>query len=92
MKVCIITNRYPANPDDTASPFVRDFHLALRKQGLEVIIFTPDYQVENTLNEEDIYRFKWGASKKTIGSLNLFNPKNLGLLFLFLQEGRKQLF
>lgn len=92
MKICIITNRYPANPDDTASPFVRDFTLALRKRGVEVIVFTPDYAVENTEKEHHVLRFKWQSSKIPIGSLSLFNPKNLFLIFSFLHRGRKQLF
>ncbi len=92
MKVCIITNRYPANPDDTASPFVKDFTLALRKRGIEIFIYTPDYQVENTEKEENVFRFRWRASKTPLGSLSLFNPRNLFLIFSFLYQGRKQLY
>lgn len=92
MKICIITNRYPANPDDAASPFVKDFTLALEKRGMEVLVYTPDYGVENTERDEKVHRFKWQLSKTPIGSLSLFNPKNLFLIFSFLHQGRKQLF
>lgn|SRR5574341_626921 len=92
MKICIITNRYPANPDDTASPFVKDFTLALKKKGIEVLVYTPDYGVENAEKDENVYRFKWQPSKTPIGSLSLFNPKNLFLIISFLHQGRKQLF
>lgn len=90
-KICLITNRYPAHPDDVASPFVRDFHLGLKKKGLDVSVFTPYYQTDKIERREDVIRFHWLGGQKVVGSLNLFNPKELLQLFSFLKDGKRQL-
>jgi glycosyltransferase involved in cell wall biosynthesis len=90
-KICLITNRYPAHPDDVASPFVRDFHLGLEKRGAEVFVFTPYYETERISPDENVIRFNWAGGKKVVGSLNLFNPKEVLQLFSFLKNGRRQL-
>ncbi len=91
-KVCIITNRYPAHPDDVASPFVRDFHLLLKKRGVDVTVFTPHYHTEMMEYSQDVVRFHWGGGKKVVGSLNFANPRELWQLYSFLRNGRRQLF
>ena len=91
-KLCLITNRYPAHPDDTASPFVRDFHLALRRHRIEVVVFTPAYSVERVETPLGVHRFKWGGGDKTVGELNLFSLEGWLDLYSFLKEGRGQLF
>jgi glycosyltransferase involved in cell wall biosynthesis len=90
-KVCIITNRYPAHPDDTASPFVRDFHVGLKEKGIQVTVFTPLYHTERVEYEEDVIRFRWRGGEKVVGSLNFLNPKELLGLFSFLSNGKEQL-
>jgi len=90
-KICLITNRYPAHPDDVASPFVRDFHLGLKKKGVEVFVFTPYYETEKISPDENVIRFKWAGGKKVVGALNLFNPKETFQLFSFLKNGKQQL-
>jgi glycosyltransferase involved in cell wall biosynthesis len=90
-KICLITNRYPAHPDDVASPFVKDFHLGLKERGVEVFVFTPYYETEKKNPEENVIRFKWAGGKKVVGALNLFNPKEIFQLFSFLKNGKKQL-
>ena len=90
-KICLITNRYPAHPDDVASPFVRDFHLGLKEKGLDVSVFTPFYQAERVEHTEEVVRFRWKGGEKVVGSLSLFNPKELCQLFSFLKNGRDQL-
>jgi len=90
-KICLITNRYPAHPDDVASPFVRDFHLELEKKGVEVFVFTPYYETEKISPNENVIRFKWAGGKKVVGALNLFNPKEAFQLFSFLKNGKQQL-
>lgn len=90
-KICLITNRYPADADDVASPFVRDFHLGLKEKGIKVSVFTPNYQTEKTDEQEDVVRFNWAGGEKVVGSLNPFNPKELLQLFSFLRNGKCQL-
>ncbi len=91
-KMCLITNRYPAHPDDVASPFVRDFYLGLKKRGTEVFVFTPYYEAEKIIPDQNVIRFKWSGGKKVVGALNLFNPKEVLQLFSFLKNGKRQLF
>jgi len=97
-KICLITNRYPAHPDDVASPFVRDFHLGLKEKGLDVSVFTPYYpnldpadQTQKTNWVEDVVRFQWQGGEKVVGSLNFFNPKELFQLLSFFKNGKRQL-
>jgi glycosyltransferase involved in cell wall biosynthesis len=90
-RICLITNRYPAHPDDVASPFVRDFHLELKKRGAEVFVFTPHYEAEKISPDENVIRFKWSGGKKVVGALNPLNPKEAFQLFSFLKNGKQQL-
>jgi len=91
-KLCIITNRYPANPDDTASPFVRDFHVALKRHHLEVSVFTPAYPAEYVDTPAGVHRFFWNGGEQTVGELNLWSPPGWFSLFTFLKQGREKLF
>jgi glycosyltransferase involved in cell wall biosynthesis len=91
-RICLITNRYPAHSDDVASPFVRDFHVELKKRGTEVFVFTPFYETERIAFDRDVIRFKWAGGKKVVGALNPFKPKDALQLLSFLKNGRDQLF
>jgi glycosyltransferase involved in cell wall biosynthesis len=91
LKICLITNRYPAHPDDVASPFVKDFHSGLKEKGVEVFVLTPYYETEKISIDESVIRFKWAGGKKVVGALNLFNPKEAFQLFSFLKNGKQQL-
>jgi glycosyltransferase involved in cell wall biosynthesis len=90
-KICLITNRYPAYSDDVASPFVRDFHLELKRRGVDVSVFTPYYETEKETPDENVIRFKWAGGKKVVGALNLFNPKEVFQLISFWENGKHQL-
>lgn len=89
MKLGIITNRYPAGREDTASPFVRDFVGALRERKVTVSVFTPEYVVDKPETDPEIFRFPWYGSALPIGSLNYRNPFNWLKLANFLYSGRK---
>ena len=84
-KICLVTNRYPAHPDDVASPFVRDFHLELIKRGAEVSVFTPYYETEMINADQNVIRFRWSGGKKVVGALSPFNPREVLQLFSFLK-------
>jgi len=55
-------------------------------------VFTPYYETERIIPDQNVIRFKWAGGEKVVGSLNLFNPKEVIQLFSFLRNGRKQLF
>ncbi len=89
MKLGIITNRYPASPEDSASPFVKDFIEAVRERGITVSVFTPEYIVDKPDNDPEVFRFPWYGSAVPIGSLDYRNPMNWLKLVNFLYCGRK---
>jgi glycosyltransferase involved in cell wall biosynthesis len=91
-KICLITNRYPAYADDLASPFVRDFHLGLRKRDVEVSVFTPHYDASGDDWLEGVTRFRWAGGQKVVGALNPFNPREMLHILSFLKQGKRQLF
>lgn len=90
-KICLITNRYPAHPDDVASPFVRDFHQGLKEKGAEVSIFTPWYDSGGSECSKDVVRFQWRGGTRVVGALNPFNPREARQILSFLRDGRRQL-
>ncbi len=90
-KLCIVTNRYPAHPDDTASPFVRDFHLALKRHRIEVIVHTPKYSAARVEVLPEVHRFEWTGGERTVGELSLFSAEGLMQLYSFLTKGRESL-
>ena len=90
-RICLITNRYPAHPDDVASPFVRDFHLGLKERGIKTSVFTPFYEAEGSEHSCDVVRFRWQGGTKVVGALNPFNPREASQLISFLKDGRRRL-
>lgn len=90
-RICLITNRYPVHIDDVASPFVRDFHLGLKKRGIQASVFTPYYETSKADWTDQVSRFRWAGGEKVVGALNPFNPRELLQLLSFLKQGKRQL-
>lgn len=90
-RICLITNRYPAYADDVASPFVRDFHLGLKKREVEASVFTPYYETAGSDWLKGITRFRWAGGRKVVGALNPFNFRELLHILSFLKQGKRQL-
>jgi glycosyltransferase involved in cell wall biosynthesis len=89
MRLLLITNRYPADADDPASPFVPHFVAALQQCGVDVDVLTPRYREGETgLEPGFIYRFESGSSIP-VGSWNLASPGNWLRLWRFLRHGYK---
>jgi len=89
MRLGIVTNRYPVGPNDTASPFVKDFVSALRERKTSVSIFTPAYLIDKIDDDPEVFRFPWAGSAVPIGSLDFRSPVNWYKLANFLYCGRK---
>ncbi len=86
-RVLVITNRYPCDADDPASPFVPHFVHALSSCGLGVEVLTPRYTHRPPCVEPDyIHRFHTGASSP-VGSWNLMSPANWIRLRKFVAAG-----
>jgi len=76
-RLLLITNRYPAGPNDTASPFVYDFRMALKRLGTDVDIVTPSYNSysdESLYIDKSVHTFEWSDGRRVISQLPLYNP------------------
>jgi len=95
-RLLLITNRYPVDDDDPASPFVPHFARALAGQGVVVDVLTPSYRPElpgreSSADEHNpsvrIHRFASGATVP-IGSWNYLDPRSWLRLRQFLINAR----
>jgi len=79
-RLLIITNRYPAGPDDVASPFVHDFRTTLETAGVEVDVVTPYYQAyqnDAAYIDDSVHAFPWSDGSTVISQLPLYHPASL---------------
>jgi glycosyltransferase involved in cell wall biosynthesis len=88
MRVLVITNRYPVDRDDVASPFVPFFVQALENCGLDVDVLTPDYGHARGDASASVNRFPTGA-KTPIGSWNLVSPVTWWRIWRFFRNGKQ---
>lgn len=87
--VLVITNRYPCDADDPASPFVPHFVTALSACGVDVSVLTPRYTHRPRCHEpEFIHRFETGASSP-VGSWNFASPASWVRLRKFVTAGHE---
>lgn len=75
-KLLIVTNRYPANVNDGASPFVADFVKGLRQHDIDCTVLTPMHHAESYDDDDSVVRFEWGEKHRTIGSLQAYMPSS----------------
>lgn len=88
-RLLVITNRYPCDADDPASPFVPHFVDGLSRCGLDVDLLTPRYTHRPPCREpEFIHRFETGASSP-VGSWNLASPASWIRLRKFVTAGHE---
>ncbi len=86
-RILLITNRYPRDADDPASPFVPHFVGAVRARGVEVDVLTPRYLVDRGDKEPRyVHRFEAGDDRP-VGSWNLVDPRSWLRLRKFLRTG-----
>jgi len=91
-RLLIITNRYPSGPHDIASPFVRDFHEALRKQGIDIDIVTPYYKPfrnDTRYIDDSVHLFQWSDGNRVISQLPLYNPVSYSKIVKYFRNGYK---
>lgn len=89
-KLLIITNRYPANADDGASPFVADFVRAVRRTGIDCTVLTPFHEAKSFDDDSDVVRFSWGEKDRTIGSLPMYNPLSWPKIAQYMRNGYRE--
>ena len=89
-KLLLISNRYPANSDDGASPFAADFVRRLKSNGVEVTVLTPYHDAPIFDVGYRAYRFRWGEEKRTIGSLPLWSPASWRKIGCYFRNGLRK--
>jgi glycosyltransferase involved in cell wall biosynthesis len=91
MNILLITNRYPRDEDDPASPFVPDFVEALRQEGVRVIVSTPQYGPPSPNGDTEVHRFRFGctADETPIGSWDLRSPQTWWKIHRFVAAGER---
>lgn len=89
-KLLIVTNRYPANVNDGASPFVADFVERLRQNDIDCTVLTPYHHAESYDNDDSIVRFEWGEKHRTIGSLPKYLPSSWIKIARYLRTGSSE--
>jgi glycosyltransferase involved in cell wall biosynthesis len=88
-RILLITNRYPCDADDPASPFVPHFVEAVRARGVQVDVLTPRYLADRGDKEPRfVHRFAAGADRP-VGSWNLLDPRSWVRLRRFLRDGHE---
>lgn len=87
IKLLLVTNRYPANRDDGASPFVADFVAGLKHRQVDCTVLTPYHHAEGFDNDDSVVRFGWGEGTLTIGSLPLLRPSSWLKIAAYMRRG-----
>lgn len=101
MRLLLITNRYPVDADDSASPFVPHYVKAVTAHGVEIDVLTPSYAPSNRSPSDGsrfstndpapgvrVFRFATGATTP-VGSWNLVDPRSWLRLAQFIRNGQK---
>lgn len=88
-RILLVTNRYPCDADDPASPFVPHFVESLRSLGVGVDVLTPRYTHRPPTREPDyVHRFHTGTALP-VGSWNLAAPSSWIRLRRFMIAGQE---
>jgi glycosyltransferase involved in cell wall biosynthesis len=90
-KLLIISNRYPAGPDDVASPFVHDFHRALKSLDIEVDVVTPHYEPRGRncdFIDGTVHRFEFSDGRRVISQMPRWAPSTYISLMRYFVNGR----
>jgi glycosyltransferase involved in cell wall biosynthesis len=87
LKLAIVSNRYPRDGDDTASPFVHHVCQALVDRGVDLKVLTPRYS-GGPDQDPWVTRFDWAESDRVFGQLSLRNPADIRKILQGLKAGR----
>lgn len=85
VRLLVLTNRYPAHHDDSASPFAADFVARLEGNGIRCTVVTPYHRASRYDNPA--IRFDWGEAERTIGSLPLILPSTWKKISAYFEQG-----
>lgn len=89
LKLAIVTNRYPQDASDLASPFVHHFCRALVSQDVQLSVLAPAYSSNSGERDPWVRRFHWTRSDRVFGQLSLLRPTDLFRLVRGLAAGQR---
>lgn len=90
-RLLIISNRYPAGPDDVAAPFVHDFRCALKSMDIEVDVVTPHYESRGANRDyidNGVHRFEFSDGRKNVSQMSRWNPSTYFSIMRYFVNGR----
>ena len=77
LKLAVITNRYPQDEADVASPFVHHFCRALVAHHVQLSVLAPAYPTDRAERDPWVRRFHWTRSDRVFGQLSPVWPPDL---------------
>ena len=91
MNILLVTNRFPRDEHDSASPFVPDFVQALSVLGVKVIVLTPQYGPPGAAEPGNVHRFDFGSTndESPIGSWDVFSPQTWPMIYRLIAAGEQ---
>src|SRR3989344_3210146 len=91
MRIGIIANGYPVNPNDWWGSVARTYAQALQRAGHQVFVFTPDRKVaKQPTTDIPVTCFPWLGGRQPLASLKFYNPWHLIQMLSLLFIGRTQ--
>lgn len=88
-RIAIVSNRYPVDGLDAASPFVHDFCSSLNAQGADVRVVTPFYPTDRQERDPWVTRFRWTSGTRVFSQLSLTRPTDMLRLVRGLRAGKR---
>jgi len=92
MTLCILTSSYPRSPEDSinAGVFVRDFALAVHREGREVMIFTHRKRGGFESSEPfEVHHFDWAGDETSLTSIDLASPAGMRKTLSLIRRGTR---
>lgn len=90
-KLLLISNRYPAGPDDIASPFVHNFHRALKALDIDVDVVTPHYEPRGDSRDfldDSVHRFEFSDGRRSVSQMPRWAPSTYVSIMRYFVNGR----
>lgn len=87
-RIAIVSNRYPVDGHDAASPFVHDFCTSLQSLNAEVQVVTPYYPTDRQERDHWVTRFHWTSDTRVFSQLSLTRPADMVSLVRALSVGK----
>lgn len=96
MRIAVLTSSFPAHSGDAAAAaglFVKDFCVALRDLGMDVVVVTPDKKgdAKEKIEGVEVCWFPWAGGTKPLSVLKPYKPLDALAMTTLFRSGRRVL-